>query len=76
MSRTRKLAAEFDAGTQPPWTPEPALGNSPGTGIRAALDSVAYPAHHLDFETLGSAIPRYPNAMVELRKALRATARR
>jgi hypothetical protein len=37
------------------------LGNSPGTGIRAALDSVAYPVHHLDFETLGFAIPRYLN---------------
>ena len=28
-----------------------------GPGLRAALDTVEYPVHHLDFETLGSAIP-------------------
>jgi len=32
-----------------------------GPGLRAALDTVEYPVHHLDFETLGSAIPLYPN---------------
>jgi predicted RecB family nuclease len=32
-----------------------------GPGLRAALDTVTYPVHHLDFETLGSAIPLYPN---------------
>jgi CRISPR/Cas system-associated exonuclease Cas4 (RecB family) len=32
-----------------------------GPGLRAALDTIAYPIHHLDFETLGSAIPLYPN---------------
>ena len=32
-----------------------------GQGLRAALETVAYPVHHLDFETLGSAIPLYPN---------------
>jgi len=32
-----------------------------GPGLRAALDTVVYPVHHLDFETLGSAIPVYPN---------------
>lgn len=32
-----------------------------GPGLRAALDTVQYPVHHLDFETLGSAIPLYPN---------------
>jgi hypothetical protein len=30
-------------------------------GLRAALDTVEYPVHHLDFETMGSAIPLYPN---------------
>jgi predicted RecB family nuclease len=32
-----------------------------GPGLRAALDTVGYPVHHLDFETLSSAIPLYPN---------------
>ena len=32
-----------------------------GPGLHAALDTVEYPVHHLDFETLGSAIPIYPN---------------
>jgi hypothetical protein len=32
-----------------------------GPGLRAALDTLQYPVHHLDFETLGSAIPLYPN---------------
>jgi hypothetical protein len=32
-----------------------------GPGLPAALDMVKYPVHHLDFETLGSAIPLYPN---------------
>jgi hypothetical protein len=32
-----------------------------GPGLPAALDMVEYPVHHLDFETLGSAIPLYPN---------------
>ena len=32
-----------------------------GPGLHGALDTVAYPVHHLDFETLGSAIPLYPN---------------
>lgn len=32
-----------------------------GPGLHAALDTVEYPVHHLDFETLGSAIPLYPN---------------
>jgi len=32
-----------------------------GPGLRAALETVEYPVHHLDFETLGSAIPLYPN---------------
>ena len=32
-----------------------------GPGLRAALDTVTYPVHHLDFETVGSAIPLYPN---------------
>lgn len=32
-----------------------------GPGLRRALASVQYPVHHLDFETLGSAIPLYPN---------------
>ena len=32
-----------------------------GAGLRAALDTVEYPVHHLDFETVGSAIPLYPN---------------
>jgi hypothetical protein len=30
-------------------------------GLQAALNTVEYPVHHLDFETLGSAIPLYPN---------------
>ena len=30
-------------------------------GLRAALDTVEYPVHHLDFETIGSAIPLYPH---------------
>jgi hypothetical protein len=30
-------------------------------GLQAALDTIQYPVHHLDFETLGSAIPAYPN---------------
>jgi predicted RecB family nuclease len=33
-----------------------------GPGLRAALDTVEYPVHDLDFETLGSAIPLYPNS--------------
>jgi hypothetical protein len=32
-----------------------------GPGLQAALDTVEYPVHHLDFETVGSAIPAYPN---------------
>lgn len=32
-----------------------------GPGLQAALDTIQYPVHHLDFETVGSAIPRYPN---------------
>jgi predicted RecB family nuclease len=32
-----------------------------GPGLRAALETVEYPVHHLDFETIGSAIPLYPN---------------
>jgi Domain of unknown function(DUF2779) len=32
-----------------------------GPGLRVALDTVEYPVHHLDFETLGFAIPLYPN---------------
>jgi predicted RecB family nuclease len=32
-----------------------------GPGLKAALATVEYPVHHLDFETLGSAIPLYPN---------------
>jgi hypothetical protein len=32
-----------------------------GPGLGAALGTVEYPVHHLDFETLGSAIPLYPN---------------
>ena len=32
-----------------------------GPGLRAALGTVEYPVHHLDFETIGSAIPLYPN---------------
>ena len=32
-----------------------------GPGLRQALETVQYPVHHLDFETLGSAIPLYPN---------------
>jgi predicted RecB family nuclease len=32
-----------------------------GPGLRAALATVEYPVHHLDFETVGSAIPLYPN---------------
>ncbi|MFI5342033.1 MAG: DUF2779 domain-containing protein [Candidatus Methylomirabilales bacterium] len=33
-----------------------------GPALRGALDTVEYPVHHLDFETLGSAIPLYPNS--------------
>lgn len=33
-----------------------------GPGLREALDTVEYPVHHFDFETLGSAIPPYPNS--------------
>jgi len=32
-----------------------------GPGLKAALETVEYPVHHLDFETVGSAIPLYPN---------------
>jgi predicted RecB family nuclease len=32
-----------------------------GPALRAALETVEYPVHHLDFETLSSAIPLYPN---------------
>jgi Domain of unknown function(DUF2779) len=32
-----------------------------GRGLRAAPETVEYPVHHLDFETLGSAIPPYAN---------------
>jgi CRISPR/Cas system-associated exonuclease Cas4 (RecB family) len=32
-----------------------------GPDLRTALATVEYPVHHLDFETLGSAIPLYPN---------------
>jgi hypothetical protein len=32
-----------------------------GPGLGAALETAKYPVHHLDFETLGSAIPLYPN---------------
>jgi predicted RecB family nuclease len=32
-----------------------------GPGLRAELNSVRYPVHHLDFETFMPAIPRYPN---------------
>ena len=32
-----------------------------GPGLRAALKTIRYPVHHLDFETVGSAIPLYPN---------------
>jgi hypothetical protein len=32
-----------------------------GPGLQAALETIQYPVHHLDFETAGSAIPRYPN---------------
>ena len=32
-----------------------------GPGLQAALDTIEYPVHHLDFETVGSAIPVYPN---------------
>jgi predicted RecB family nuclease len=32
-----------------------------GPGLKAALKTVEYPVHHLDFETVGSAIPLYPN---------------
>jgi predicted RecB family nuclease len=31
-----------------------------GPGLRAALQTVRYPVHHLDFETVGSALPLYP----------------
>ncbi len=33
-----------------------------GLGLKAALETVQYPVHHLDFETLSSAIPPYPNS--------------
>jgi hypothetical protein len=33
-----------------------------GPGLRAALAAVEYPVHHLDFETVGSAIPLYPHS--------------
>jgi predicted RecB family nuclease len=32
-----------------------------GRGLKAALGAIRYPVHHLDFETLGPAIPVYPN---------------
>jgi predicted RecB family nuclease len=32
-----------------------------GLGLQAALAAVEYPVHHLDFETVGFAIPVYPN---------------
>ncbi len=32
-----------------------------GPGLCAALETIQYPVHHLDFETVGSAIPLYPN---------------
>ncbi len=32
-----------------------------GPGLRAELDTVRYPVHHLDFETFMPAIPRYAN---------------
>jgi predicted RecB family nuclease len=32
-----------------------------GPRLRAALAAVKYPVHHLDFETISSAIPLYPN---------------
>ena len=32
-----------------------------GPGLQTALDTVEYPLHHLDFETVGFAIPVYPN---------------
>ena len=32
-----------------------------GPGLKAALATVRYPVHHLDFETFILAIPRYPN---------------
>jgi hypothetical protein len=32
-----------------------------GPGLGAALQTIQYPVHHLDFETVGSAIPLYPN---------------
>ena len=32
-----------------------------GPGLQAVLDTIQYPVHHLDFETVGSAIPVYPN---------------
>jgi hypothetical protein len=32
-----------------------------GPGLGAALKTVQYPVHHLDFETVGSAIPLYPS---------------
>lgn len=31
------------------------------SGLKAALSTVRYPVHHLDFETVKLAIPRYPN---------------
>jgi len=32
-----------------------------GPGLKAELNSVRYPIHHLDFETFMPAIPQYPN---------------
>ncbi len=32
-----------------------------GPGLKAALTTVRYPVHHLDFETFMPAIPKYPN---------------
>ncbi len=32
-----------------------------GPGFRTALEGIRYPVHHLDFETIGPAIPLYPN---------------
>ncbi len=35
-----------------------------GAGLRAALETVRYPVHHLDFETVMPAVPRYPGTRV------------
>lgn len=32
-----------------------------GRGLKAALGAIRYPVYHLDFETIGPAIPLYPN---------------